>query len=133
MTDESDRIGAAEAMQRINAAWVGGRVDDLAALIHPDILMVFPGFTGAMQGRDAFLAGFRDFCDNATLHEFREQDSAVDVVGDVAVATFRFDMVYERDGQRSRSTGRDLWVLARRAGTWTAMWRTLIDMQEAPA
>ena len=43
----------------------------------------------------AFLSGFRDFCQNAGVHEFREHDHHIDVVGDTAVASFRYEMVYE--------------------------------------
>ena len=32
-------------------------------------------------------------------------------------------MTYERSGERSRATGRDLWVFARQDGEWLAAWR----------
>jgi hypothetical protein len=60
MVDESRREDAAAAMRRISRAWLDGRVEDLAPIVHPEIVMVFPGFTGRVQGREDFLAGFRD-------------------------------------------------------------------------
>jgi ketosteroid isomerase-like protein len=95
--------------------------------------MVFPDFTGAIRGREDFLAGFRDFRQNATIQEFREQDHRVDVAGDTAVVAFRYDMVYARSGQRYRSTGRDLWVFQKQARAWIAVWRTMLDMEENAA
>jgi len=42
-------------------------------------------------------------------------------------------MVYERSGERSRATGRDLWVFVRQGGEWVAIWRTMLDLAEQPA
>ena len=102
-------------------------------LLHPEIVMVFPGFGGRISGRDAFLDGFVDFCENAHLLSFQEDEHQVDRFGEAAIASFRFDMVYEREGARYRSTGRDLWAFSRHAGEWLACWRTMIDVREEPA
>ena len=50
-----------------------------------------------------------------------------------SVVSFAYEMVYERDGRRSRATGRDLWVFARQQGGWLAVWRTMLDLAEQPA
>jgi hypothetical protein len=120
-------------MRRINQAWLDGRIDDLAPLVHPDIVMVFPGFSGRVQGRDELLAGFRDFSQNATIHEFHEHDHLIDVAGGTAVVTFRYEMVYERAGERYRATGRDLWVFQSEGSAWIAVWRTMLDIEEKAA
>ena len=130
MVDESKREDVVAAMRLINQAWLNGRVEELAPMVHPEIVMVFPGFAGRIQGREDFLAGFLDFCRNAKIHEFRESDHQVDVAGDMSVVTFRYDMVYERSGGRFRSTGRDMWVLQRQGTAWIAVWRTMLDMNE---
>ena len=75
--NESKRESAAAAMRQINQTWLNGRVDDLAPTVHPEIVMVLPDFTGKVQGREHFLAGFRDFCQNAITHEFHEHDQHV--------------------------------------------------------
>jgi uncharacterized protein (TIGR02246 family) len=121
------------AMQRINRTWLDGNVEALVPMVDADIVMVFPGFTGRTQGREQFLAGFRDFCENARVHEFQNHDYATDVVGDTAVVTFRYDMIYERSGERCRASGRDLWVFRDQDGRWTAVWRAMLDMQEQAA
>jgi ketosteroid isomerase-like protein len=132
MVDESKREDAATAMRQINQTWLDGQVQDLAPMVHSEIVMVFPNFAGRMQGREDFLAGFRDFRQNATIQEFRELDHQVDVAGDTAVVTFRYDMIYERSGKRYRSTGRDLWVFQSQGKAWIAVWRTMLDMEENP-
>jgi ketosteroid isomerase-like protein len=133
MVEESQRDAAAATMRRINRAWLDGQVKDLEPLVHPEIVMVFPGFSGRVQGRQDFLAGFSDFCQSAKIHEFREDDYQVDVAGDMAVVTFRYEMVYERSGRRFRSTGRDLWVFQSQGRAWIAVWRTMLDMEETAA
>jgi uncharacterized protein (TIGR02246 family) len=124
---------AAAAMRRINDSWRAGDLDALASMLHRDIVMAVPGFVARAEGRDALLAGFRDFIENARTLEFHEHDLQADVVGDVAIVTFRYDMVYERAGARSAVSGRDLWVLQKHSGAWLAVWRTLLDLEEQPA
>jgi ketosteroid isomerase-like protein len=130
MIDESMRDDAATAIRLINQASLFGQVEDLAQMVHPEVVMVLPDFSGTIQGRENFLAGFRDFRQNASIQEFREHDQHVDVAGDTAVVTFRYVMLYERSGQRYRSTGRDLWVFQKQGGGWIAVWRTMLDMEE---
>lgn len=120
-------------MQRINHAWLDGKVETLVPMVDADIIMVFPGFAGRTQGREQFLAGFKDFCENARVHEFQDHDYETDVVGDIAVVTFRYDMIYERSGERYRASGRDLWVFRHQDGRRTAVWRAMLDMREQAA
>jgi hypothetical protein len=49
--DDAGPNTAAEAMSRINQVWLHGDITDLEPLMHPDIVMVFPGFSGAVRGR----------------------------------------------------------------------------------
>lgn len=102
-------------------------------MVHPEIVMVFPGFMGRIEGQEEFLAGFRDFCQNARIHEFRDHDYQIDVAGDTAVVTFRYEMVYERSGERYHAIGRDLWVFENEGNTWLAVWRTMLDVEEKAA
>lgn len=133
MKKESKNERAAAAMRRINQTWLAGHVDDLAEMVHPEIVMAFPGFAGRSEGRDAFLAGFRDFCENAVVHEFDEYEYQVDVAGDTAVVTYRYAMIYEREGRKNEATGRDLWIFQWQRGEWLAVWRTMLELEEKPA
>jgi hypothetical protein len=132
-TNDALRAAATAEMRQINSAWLNGRLDDLEASIHPDIVMVLPGFSGRVQGRDALLAGFRDFCEHAAVHEFHDHDMQTDVAGRTAVVTYTYDMVYERSSARYRVTGRELWVFERHGDSCVAVWRTMLDLQENAA
>jgi ketosteroid isomerase-like protein len=131
MLDESERENAAAAMRQVNRAWLEGRVQDLASMVHPEIVMVFPGFGGRTQGRENFLAGFDEFSRNATIQEFRKHGHQVDVAGETAVVTFRYDMIYDRSGERYSSAGRDLWVFQKQGSGWIAVWRTMLEMENS--
>jgi Domain of unknown function (DUF4440) len=133
MQSQDMRDVVSAAMQRINRTWLDGRSEDLVPLLHPDMTLVFPGFAGRAEGREAIVAGFADFCANATVHEYHEANHYADVIGDTAVVSFTYEMLYERSGKRSRATGRDLWVFARQGGEWIAVWRTMLDLAEQPA
>jgi len=130
---EAKEDAVLSTMERINRAWLNGNVEDLGPMVHPDIVMVFPGFAGRAEGREQFLAGFKDFCENAKVHEFRDHDQRSDIAGGTAVVTFRYDMVYERSGERYRSRGRDLWVFQSQGSAWIAVWRTMLDAEEETA
>jgi ketosteroid isomerase-like protein len=132
MDSRTDRDAVLDAMQRINRTWLEGRPRDLAPMLHPGVVMVFPGFGGRAVGRDSLVGGFVDFCDNAELHEYEESGHQIDVTGDTAVVSYAFEMVYERDGARYQSTGHDVWVFTRQGGEWLAVWRAMPDLAEHP-
>jgi hypothetical protein len=133
MSDQATRNAVADALQRINRTWLEGRPQEMAPFLHPDIVMAFPGFNGRAQGRDAFVAGFVEFCQCADMEEYGESDLQIDVTAGTAVATYSFDMIYERENVRYQATGRDLWVFARHDAEWLAVWRTMLDVTEKPA
>ena len=112
----------------INKSWLEGRIDDLDMLFHPDIVMVFPHFSGRSNGSSAMISGFKDFCENAHVHDYDESDFQIDVIGNSAIASYSFVMIYERDRSKYRSTGRDLWVFSKNDLEWKATWRTMLDL-----
>lgn len=130
---DAEQENVAAAMRRITDAWLQKRVEDLAANVHDDVVMVLPGFSGRTRGRAVLLAGFQDFCEKATVHQFREDEHQVDVVGNTAVVTVAYEMVYELPAQKYRATGRDLWVFEKQGSRWLAVWRTMLDVNETAA
>jgi hypothetical protein len=119
-------------LKRIDQAWLTGRVNDLGRFFHDSMTMVFPGFAGRIAGRETMIAGFKEFCESAKVHEYNPSDLQVDVIDNTAVASFKFEMVYEQQGASYRSTGRDFWVFSRGVDGWHAVWRTMIDLNEEP-
>lgn len=122
----------AAALRRINHAWLNGHPDEIADLVHEDVVFLFPGFSASSAGREAFVTGFREFCSTARVQACEESDPQMHVVGATGVASVRFEMIYERADGRYRATGRDLWVFEERDGDWLAVWRTILDLSEEP-
>lgn len=131
MQDLPGRDAVQALLRQIHLAWLERRPHDLVHLLHPSFIMAFPGFTGRAD-RDEVIAGFVDFCDNALVHEYAETEPQLDIAGDTAVASFGYEMIYERAGRRHRATGRDLWVFSQSEGPWLAVWRTMLEAAEAP-
>jgi len=133
MADGKAPLDPLATVQRINDAWLSGHVEWLNELLHPDIVMMFPGFSGTSPGAAAMIAGFEDFVTHAEVEEFMAARWHVHEAGESAVVTFTYEVIYRRDGGRYLSTGRDLWVLTRVDGVWKASWRTMFDVAERPA
>lgn len=129
--DQRNEVAA--VLRRINNAWLGNRPDDLASIAHENMVMVYPGFAGRAEGREQIVAGFAEFLSQARVTMYRESDLQIDVVGDTAVATFAYEMTYERDGGTYRTTGRDMWIFGKHGGEWLAVWHAMLDMREEEA
>ncbi|MGO8969345.1 MAG: YybH family protein [Myxococcaceae bacterium] len=110
----------------LTTAWRTGRTQDIAALLHPSVVFVRPGFAGRAEGRAACVATYDEFLSSALVLRYEEAAPSVDVVGETAVAFFRWEMAWEMGGQRSEETGYDLYVLVRSEGRWLIAWRTLL-------
>lgn len=128
--EDQDQIAA--LLDRIDDAWLNGRPRDLEPLMHENIVFAFPGFAGRRAGREPMIAGFADFCENAAVISFKRNDLQIDVIADVAVASFKFEMTYRREGQTFACAGRDFWVVAREQDQWKAVWRTMLEVSEEP-
>jgi hypothetical protein len=92
--------------------------------------VVFPKFSGRGQGKEALIDAFRQFCQSATVQEFRVEEQQIDVVGCTAAINYGYRMLYERSGLQYRSSGRYLWIFQLERGEWVAVWRTMLDIQE---
>lgn len=124
-----DRTQVRELLGNINAAWRSGNPLKMRDYLHPEIIMALPDFQDVVRGREA-VASFEEFCRNARVLEYEESGHSIEVVGDCAVATYLFRMIYERPGYQENSSGRDLWVFHRQLDSWIAVWRTMLVFKE---
>jgi len=110
----------------INHAWSKGQVGDLRNFFREDMVIASPGLRERVVGREACIASYQDFRNMATIDSYQETDAGVDVFGSTAVATYRWEIVYEMGGQTYHETGGDVFVFVRDGERWQAVWRTLI-------
>jgi len=115
-------------LRSLNQAWVNGQPEQIANSLHPDVVFVGPDLQKRMQGREACVASYQEFCCQAAIRNFSESEPAIDVCGNTAVAIYGFEIRYEMNQQTFQETGRDLFVFTREAGEWRAVWRTILGL-----
>ena len=121
-----------DAVRRINDAWLEGRPEDVTQDLDEDVVFVAPGFARRAEGRDAAVQSYRDFLASATIGQFTESDLSVDVWGDTAVASHRYEIEWTAKGKQHRDRGHDLFVFRRAAGTWRAAFRLQTEEEREP-
>ena len=64
--------------------------------IHPDAVAIVPTTPGRLEGRDAYVAGWRSFAESAVVHEWKETDHKVQIYagGKCAVVTNFFSITF---------------------------------------
>lgn len=127
MTDTHAEIHL--VLASINAAWREGHPSSMRKYLHPQIVIVPPGFNESLHGSQILVSSFEEFCANAKVLEYEETGEHIDVVDDCAVASYRFRMLYERSAYREDCSGRDLWVFQRQNGRWVAIWRAMLELK----
>jgi uncharacterized protein (TIGR02246 family) len=125
----SSRDEIRELVERMNDAWVTGHPEQLGSFFREDIVIVSPGFSDRMEGRDAAVRSYAEFCSQAVVNEFTIGETGIDVFGDTAVATYGYQISYEMGGERFTDSGSDLFVFVRENNQWQAAWRTMIIAQ----
>ncbi|HMK31586.1 MAG TPA: nuclear transport factor 2 family protein [Terriglobales bacterium] len=117
-------------LSKINDAWLRGGPEDiplaLNSCFHSDIRIKGPGFQEMATGKEACIRSYQEFLRQAQIRGCTLSEPAIDVYGDTAVATLRWDMTYALNGQEFSESGHDLFVFARIAGQWLAAWRAML-------
>jgi len=125
MTDEQQQIW--QLIREGNRAWASGAINELAALYDEDAVLITPGM-GRVQGREAIVRSYEDYIHHAHTHSFEELEHCVDVLGELAFATYRFAVCYTRAGEDEvrEESGQEVLGLRRGAGGWKFVWRTQV-------
>ena len=88
--------------------------------IHPDAVAIVPTTPGRLEGREAYVAGWRAFCEAAVIHEWRETDHKVHIYsnGKSSVVTYFFSITFAMGGQTVNMRGRDMFFLVKEGRKW---------------
>ena len=116
-------------IKSINDYWLAKEYDKIGAFLSDDVVIRPPGGAGEVRGRDAYVQSYRDYDQAAKTHEFLAEDPVIDLMGDVAVATCPFSVVYEIEGQVYRERGHEHLVFSRSGMQWLIVWRTMATKQ----
>jgi ketosteroid isomerase-like protein len=110
-----------ETVRSMNRCWTAGWNEPaFRHYLHPDAVAIVPTGPGRLEGQDAYVAGWRGFCEAAVIHEWRETDHKVQVYagGKSAVVTYLFTITFVMGGQKQTMHGRDMLFLVRMERKW---------------
>jgi ketosteroid isomerase-like protein len=125
-TDAQREVWA--AMQRLNAAWLHGELDNLADVLHERMVIVPPGFQQRIEGAVACAEGYREFAQSATVQSYEESDARVEVFGATAIVSYLYSLTYTLEDASYQDSGHDLYVFVHEDGRWQSVWRTLVPL-----
>jgi hypothetical protein len=110
----------------INQAWREQRFDTMTDLLDENIVMKGPELKEYGRGRQAFVQSYVQFMAQSKVIEYAESNHAVDMWGDIAVATYDWAMTYEQKGQTRIDKGHDMFVFTRSGSAWLAVFRLIL-------
>lgn len=117
---ESEREVVA-AVQEMNRLWAETwDEEDFRRFIHPDATAIAPTTPGRLEGRDAYVSGWKGFVQAAKIYEWKESGHRVHLFcrGSCAVLTYFFTIRFSMGGQDIVMKGRDMFTLVKQHGRW---------------
>jgi hypothetical protein len=113
-------------IKSINDYWLAKEYDKIGVFLSDDVVIRLPGGNDPIRGNDAYIQSYRDYDQMAKTHAFSAEEPVIDLMGDVAVATCPFSVVYEIEGQVYREKGHEHLVFSRSGKQWLIVWRTMV-------
>ena len=122
----SDKDDIRALIRASNRAWTSGAPQDTAPFFHEKAVLVAPKMAARIEGRDAIVDSYVQYCDHARTLSFDELEASVDVFGDTAIAMYRFAVRFEPlpVGDIRDETAQEILVLRRGKKGWQIVWRT---------
>lgn len=108
-------------IREMNRCWTGTwNEKEFREYIHPDAVAIVPTTPGRLEGRDAYVAGWRAFADQARIIAWEETGHQVRLhAADLsAVVTYFFSIRFDMGGQEHVMRGRDMFFLNRVGKRW---------------
>ncbi len=108
-------------IRAMNRSWTEGwHEEQFRQYIHPDAVAIVPATPGRLEGRDAYVAGWRGFAEAAVIHEWKETDHKVQIYagGKSAVVTNFFSITFAMGAEKQTMQGRDMLFLVKEGRKW---------------
>lgn len=116
-----------DVIDNINRVWLQGDPQDLRQFFHPDVVVQPPGESPRVYGIEACVSSYAEFRSQARIQRFTPGDAEIDVFGDTAVATYRYEIAYILGDEAFDKTAGELLVLMHGDDGWRIIWRTLLS------
>jgi ketosteroid isomerase-like protein len=110
-----------ETIREMNHCWTESwNEEEFRNYIHEDAVAVVPTTPGRLEGRDAYVAGWRNFVLMARVLEWRETGYRVQLycAGTCAVVTYLFTIRFSAAGVVQEMRGRDMLFVVNEQGRW---------------
>jgi ketosteroid isomerase-like protein len=110
-----------DTIKSMNRCWTAGWDEPaFRQYIHPDAVAIVPTTPGRLEGKDAYVAGWRAFVEAAVIHEWRENDHKVHLYNGSksAVITYLFSITFVTGTQKNAIRGRDMLFLVKSGRKW---------------
>jgi len=108
-------------VRAMNRCWTAGwHEEEFGQYIHPDAVAIVPSEPGRLEGREAYVAGWRGFAQAAVIHEWKETDPRVQIFnnGRCAVVTYLFTITFAYGTAKETMQGRDMFFLVKEGRKW---------------
>lgn len=108
-------------LHAMNKCWTEGwHEEEFRQYIHPDAVAIAPTTPGRLEGKEAYVAGWRDFTQAAVIHEWKETDHKVQIYagGKCAVVTNFFSITFAMGQVKQTMQGRDMYFLVKEGRKW---------------
>jgi len=121
MNEAAERQTIEATLRAMNRCWTGKwNEPEFRQFIHKDAIAIAPTTPGRLEGQDAYVAGWREFAEVATIHSWNEMDYKIHLYlgGRSAVATYFFTITFTMGGITQTMKGRDLFFLIKEGEQW---------------
>jgi len=108
-------------IREMNRCWTEGWSEEkFRQYIHTDAVAIVPTALGRLEGKEAYVAGWRGFTESATIHEWKETSHRVQLYAreKCAVVTYLFSVTFTMGGQWQTMKGRDMIFLVKVGRQW---------------
>lgn len=116
-------------LQNINKSWAQGHPKDLERYFHNDMVIQGPGFQGAIKGKSNCGKHYEDFLAHTNIKNYKDSEYVVNIWDKTAVASYKFDIEFETDGEIRKESGYELYTFLKEADVWKAVWNTIVPSQ----
>ena len=113
-------------LRSINKSWSEGRSQDLAHYFHDDMIIQGPGLQDTIKGQHNCIKHYEGFASHSNFKDFKSSDYTVNVWDNTAIASYRFDIEFEADGEIRKESGHELYSFLREDDEWKAVWNTIM-------
>lgn len=116
-----------DKIRKINELWIKGELKELEKHFHSDMIIQGPGLQVSIKGNRNCIKHHEDFLTHTKVKSFKDSEYVVNVWGNTAVASYKFDIEFESDEETRKESGNELYAFLQEDSIWKVVWNTIIS------